>query len=257
MKFQITFENLYGVEHCGLNIHNIGVHLSNYARLHGPLWGWSCFAFEDMNGTLLKSAHGTGNVCRQLMQTMLVQKKLHGEAAAIQDDYLREFALDMLSTGRRTKATKECINCSLLGKMHPVDSENLEVGQEVKKYTGKDVCSLQKVYRIKLNGQLISSKNYKRLQRRNCHTVLLDNGCIKSIEFFVHDKVSNKCFAFTQELTVTGFLHNCTTHLITVENGSKNEIVPVDAFVEKVVCLEGMKDCVCIARLPTFYNHCV
>ncbi|KAH3755223.1 hypothetical protein DPMN_189913 [Dreissena polymorpha] len=256
-KFQITFENMYGVEHCGLNIHNIGFHIANYARLHGPLWGWSCFSFEDMNGTLLKSAHGTGNVCRQLLQTMLVQKKLHGEAAAIQDDNLRDFALDMLTTGRRTKTKKECENCSLLGKMHPVDVQNLQVEQEVKQYTGKDVCSLQKVHRIKLKGQLISSKNYKRMQKRNCHTVLLDNGCIKSIEFFVYDAVSNKCFALTQDLKVTGLLHNSLTHLIKVEHGRKNEIVPVNAFVEKVICLEGFKDCVCMARLPTFYNHCV
>ena len=59
---QFSFQRLYGLENCGLNIHNIGNHFAHYVKLHGPLWGLSCFAFEDMNGTLLKLAPGTDNL---------------------------------------------------------------------------------------------------------------------------------------------------------------------------------------------------
>jgi len=65
-KFQISFQHLYGPENCGLNVHNIGCHLADYVRRHGPLWAWSCFGFEDVNGIMLKSAHGTGDVSRNL-----------------------------------------------------------------------------------------------------------------------------------------------------------------------------------------------
>ena len=53
----------YGPENCSLNVQNIGCHLADYVRRHGPLWAWSCFWFEYMNGMMLKSAHGTGGVC--------------------------------------------------------------------------------------------------------------------------------------------------------------------------------------------------
>lgn len=42
-----------------LNLHNIGEHLSSYVRKLGPLWAWSCFPFEDMNGSLLEQVHGS------------------------------------------------------------------------------------------------------------------------------------------------------------------------------------------------------
>ena len=31
------------------------------------MWAWSCFGFEDMNGTILEFVHGTGNACRQVI----------------------------------------------------------------------------------------------------------------------------------------------------------------------------------------------
>lgn len=241
-KFQISFENLYGVSNCGLNVHNIGCHVAHYARLHGPLWGWSCFAFEDMNGILLRSAHGTGNVSRQLLQTLLVEKKLHSEANAIQNEKLKAFTLDMLSTGKRTKTCQECNDCKLLGKMHEIKDEQL--GIQVLRITGEDFCSLHKVMRIKVNGQLITSKQYTRMQKR-------------SVEFFVFDMISDKCFAYVEDLNVTGFVSENVSHLICVQNSRMHSLVPVDEITEKVLYLDGNGDLCSVARLPTFFNHCV
>lgn len=55
---------------CGLNVHNAGQHLADYAEGWGPLWAWSTFGFEDMKGTLMDFAHGTGNVCRQVFNLL-------------------------------------------------------------------------------------------------------------------------------------------------------------------------------------------
>ena len=52
---------------CGLNVHNAGAHLADFVRGWGPMWAWSCFGFEDMNGTILEFVHGTGNACRQVI----------------------------------------------------------------------------------------------------------------------------------------------------------------------------------------------
>jgi len=49
-------------------VHNAGAHLVDYVEGWGPLWAWSTFGFEDMNGTLMDFCHGTGNVCRQVQK---------------------------------------------------------------------------------------------------------------------------------------------------------------------------------------------
>lgn len=60
------FVYIAGDGSCGLNVHNAGAHLVDYVEGWGPLWAWSTFGFEDMNGTLMGFCHGTGNVCRQV-----------------------------------------------------------------------------------------------------------------------------------------------------------------------------------------------
>ena len=47
---------------------NAGIHLVHFVRLWGPLWAWSCFAFEDANAMVLQSVHGTGNVVHQIVK---------------------------------------------------------------------------------------------------------------------------------------------------------------------------------------------
>ena len=59
-----------GAGSCGLNVHNAGAHLVDYVKGWGPLWAWSTFGFEDMNGTLMDFCHGTGNVCRQVNEVL-------------------------------------------------------------------------------------------------------------------------------------------------------------------------------------------
>ncbi|KAH3875610.1 hypothetical protein DPMN_038880 [Dreissena polymorpha] len=74
-KFQLSFQMLYGPQNCGLNVHNIGCHLVQYVRHHGPLSAWSCFGFEDINGFLIISSHGT-DVSIQLLSTLFARKQL-------------------------------------------------------------------------------------------------------------------------------------------------------------------------------------
>lgn len=54
-----------GSASCGLNVHNIR-HLVECVENWGPLWAWSCFGFEGMNGEMMKFVHGTKNICLQV-----------------------------------------------------------------------------------------------------------------------------------------------------------------------------------------------
>lgn len=80
-EFYREFGNLYVTNNSTLNLHNVGCHLTTYVRKFEPLWAWSCFQFEDMNGSILDSVHGTGDVCLQIMWMVQAQKRLSLDAS--------------------------------------------------------------------------------------------------------------------------------------------------------------------------------
>lgn len=52
-----------------MNVHSL-IHLVQTVRNFGPLWSYSCFGFENMNGHLRKHCHGTRNVLPQLARNL-------------------------------------------------------------------------------------------------------------------------------------------------------------------------------------------
>ena len=73
--FYHQYKSLYGKNNCTLNVHNVS-HLTQYVRRLGPMWAYSCFPFEDMNGALMKLVHGTGDVCLQILRSLQTLKHL-------------------------------------------------------------------------------------------------------------------------------------------------------------------------------------
>ena len=67
------FGTCYGKENDGMNVHNLG-HLVDGVRQWGPLWAYSCFGVKSFNGEILKSVHGTGNVCNQIFWSLQAEK---------------------------------------------------------------------------------------------------------------------------------------------------------------------------------------
>lgn len=48
------------------NVHQLR-HLVYFVRLFGPLWVYSCFGFENMNGCLTSMIHGTRHIAEQVI----------------------------------------------------------------------------------------------------------------------------------------------------------------------------------------------
>lgn len=96
------FGNLYVTNNSTLNLHNVGCHLTTYVRKFKPLWAWSCFQFEDMNGSILDSVHGTGDVCLQIMRMVQAQKRLSLDASYISKPVFKTFVEKMTDTSRKT-----------------------------------------------------------------------------------------------------------------------------------------------------------
>ena len=59
-----------------MNVHNIGAHMVFNVCMWGPIWGSSCFAFDDLNAAVLQSIHGTGDVTKQCLRVKEIQMKL-------------------------------------------------------------------------------------------------------------------------------------------------------------------------------------
>ena len=61
-----------------MNIHSL-IHIVEVVRNYGPLWSYSCFGFESMNGHLKKHCHGTRNVLPQLARKLSFQQSVLDE----------------------------------------------------------------------------------------------------------------------------------------------------------------------------------
>lgn len=101
-EFNREFGNLYVTNNSTLNLHNVGCHLTTYVWKFEPLWAWSCSQFEDMNGSILDSVHGTGDVCLQIMWMVQAQKRLSLDASYISKPVFKTFVEKMTDTSRKT-----------------------------------------------------------------------------------------------------------------------------------------------------------
>lgn len=64
-RFLREFEVLYGLQFCTINFHQL-MHLPDCVRNFGPLWAYSCYEYENINGELLKLIHGTWHIDTQI-----------------------------------------------------------------------------------------------------------------------------------------------------------------------------------------------
>ena len=60
---------LYGPTKCTINIHHLQ-HLAYYVSRRGPIWAYSCFAFEGLNGFIKPLVHGTHHAMEQMSCTI-------------------------------------------------------------------------------------------------------------------------------------------------------------------------------------------
>lgn len=63
--FVVLMGIIYGPTKCTMNVHLLQ-HLSYYVTRRGPLWSYSCFAFESLNAFLKSMVHGTHHAMEQI-----------------------------------------------------------------------------------------------------------------------------------------------------------------------------------------------
>ena len=124
-QFYAQFADLYGNSYSGLNIHNIGCHLVDFVRRWGPLYCWSAFGFEDINGQLVKTTHGTGDVKLQLLRT----KEVHGAINVLDHKMLPDGPCKDYIKSIRTMKSREwkglinAENCCIIGPFKKISTD--------------------------------------------------------------------------------------------------------------------------------------
>lgn len=92
-----------------MNLH-MPIHFSKFVRSWGPLWCYSCFGFESMNGHLRKNCHGTRLVLTQLIHNIRMRqllpmkcKKVISSAAPVVASFLESLADVSRDTSSKTE----------------------------------------------------------------------------------------------------------------------------------------------------------
>ncbi|XP_077258856.1 uncharacterized protein LOC143895532 isoform X2 [Temnothorax americanus] len=92
-KFVRECPTLYGLQFCSINIHQI-LHLPDCVRRLGPLWVYSCFPYEDINGKILKLVHGTTNIESQIASAHIFLIKMRRKLDQLPEGPIRDFTTD-------------------------------------------------------------------------------------------------------------------------------------------------------------------
>lgn len=91
-RFVREFEDLCGVQYCSINVHLL-LHLSSCVRNLGPLWVYSCYEYEDLNGQYLKLIHGTWHLDTQIAASHSQFIKMARLLEELPDGEVRDFCL--------------------------------------------------------------------------------------------------------------------------------------------------------------------
>lgn len=249
-KFYAQFAELYGEGSCGLNVHNACAHMSTYVRKLGPIWCWSCFAFEDANFMILQSVHGTGDVIKQALLNQEISLYIRSSEGVNHN---------VINSNKLTIYHK-AENCDIIGSlksfgnqlpvtvMHDLYIENTE--------------NVRKAQRVLLNGERFYCSEYSRMKRRNCHAVCYGENEYGLIQYFVLVICTNLVYAVIKKMTQPNdtWLHSyeAAKQLIPVVLTNCIHVVPVEMLRKTLVFIhiENGQEAI-VVNAPNRHGHAI
>lgn len=189
--FCLRIEALYGSRYETFNVHCL-LHLEDCVKNIGPLWACSCFWYEDYNGHLRKFFHGTQKVELQIAFSVCIQQKIPELVPLLPFGSSSKEFYENMTWGRhflKCKREKISDNLFALGLMSP-GVLNATLTSCIESKIGH-LSSVFTFKRIQMNGDVIHSKAYLNVVRRNSYTVFVNDAGFVQVKFFV--KVSVQC----------------------------------------------------------------
>ncbi len=252
-KFYKQLPVLYGKGTCGLNVHNIGVHLAEFVANFGPLWCHSTFPFEDLNSSILH-VHGTGDVIDQVFRLkenrMFLASQIRNKS--IPQGKHADYMNKLFSSGHhswRNLSPTESEGIQTAGSRHKIQNPSKEIidnfGQNAKH------C-----YRITKGSTKFYSRAYSRMSRRVCYYVSDVQGKYWLIEEFIINE-QEKVFASVHEV-VTSQAHQNFCHMLKVESvGQHVQFLEAENLHAKLMFVDCETGSQYLVPLPNPYGHTV
>ena len=269
--FVQTFETLYGRQYMTFNLHLLQ-HMTDSVRDWGPLWCFSNYTFENVNGVLLNMFHGTQAVGKQITRTFLLFRNIKALAAERSSFMIPAAGVclnNFLYKKRKLQSAITVVkSVTLIGK--PV----------LRELTADELVASERLLGFKLNGvvqaafyskaiideQLYHSLSYlpKRSMRRNNYTVLLDNGDIAQLcNFAKLDTLAADVFVCFCNVFLTSSIsvgdqrlqHQCASneHIRLVTGMTNTKAVRLSCLRQKCILIKnGHENVICI--LPNRIN---
>ena len=157
--FYCRIPDLYGLQACTADMHSLS-HLTAFVKKWGPLWGYSLFGFENMNGHIKKMFHGTGQVIDQLVFCVKAEQSLYFQVRNGDTD--NTSVANFLSKYKdRRYDTTSCF----LGKSKKVVLPNA-VHDALQRYTGTTLENERNIVsRLRKNGIVFESEYFLKSSR--------------------------------------------------------------------------------------------
>ena len=198
------FKKLYGSRELSHNVHQL-IHVGLCVRRFGPLHCFSAFPFEDLNGLIARTTHGTNNVDKEIVTNIKICQGIN----ILQNVVEGCDGLELRSRYSDGEFLGRPVSISTPNELLPFLTEN----------------EIPKIYsRAKLGYDIFSSEVHKTLSSQNFHVMWTEGVVVRygSIKYFSETRNNN--YVVLQSFTVNQakVIFNCET-LKTIEN-----IVPVE-----------------------------
>lgn len=254
LHFCTRMEALYGKRYKTYNVHML-LHLPDCVRNLGPLWGTSCFWFEDYNGDLSKLFHGAQNVDIQITHAVCIHQKIPELIPLLPEGSAAKSFNKHLVEGRPLPSCREEITLKVyaIGSLTKLDL-NGQTNALVQDLLGP-IRTVQKFKRLWKHGIMYQCIEYQSTTKRNSYTVEFSrNGHVEfgEVQYFL--KCSQPCehsscpetscncntFQYIAILQLLECNHNIHLSKDKFTNAMVHHIVPVSKRIEAYVAVSVM-----------------
>lgn len=189
--FCLRIESFYGSRYETMNIHCL-LHLTDCVRNIGPLWCCSCFWYEDFNSNLRKLFHGSKKVELQIAFSVCIHQKIPEIIPSLVFGSASKEFYEHMVNRYSLKCKREMISAGYfaLGAMTPV-SLNTTLTSLIEGEIGGQILKTLFFSRMQMNRDIIHSKGYLNVSKRNSCTVDVEKLGVIEVKIFV--KVYTKC----------------------------------------------------------------
>jgi hypothetical protein len=158
------FQDMYGKRHMTMNVHQL-LHLTDVVKRLGPLWVFSCFSFEGMNGKLLKFIHGGTKPIKQIANSVAIMFKITeiGEKLCKKKDSpVGDFLRILRNKGKRLALTERIDEGSyVIGTIKQESLEEYQVPLQLALHI--KATEVKSFLRAKVGGLIVCSELYTAL----------------------------------------------------------------------------------------------